>query len=345
MFENPEILWYLWAVPVLTMLYLLWGRGVMVARIKLASKDTRAAVIRAEPGFIRFIRVVLILLALSLFIIALARPLGGVEYVDIEVKGIDIVLAVDISKSMLARDFTPSRLEYLKRQAKTFVRASKGDRFAIVAFAGQAYIHMPMTSDIQTVLTFIDRLEINPEIKQGTAIGDAIQTAVERFVGGEDNAKVVLLFTDGESNKGIDPLKASRDAAKKGVVIFPVGIGSVEGTYIPEVMDLFGQVRYKTDQQGRRVLAKLDEDTLIKIASSTGATYFSAADPKQWMGIYTQIDRSVLQTYQNRRIDRSTELAPLFLVAGLILLFMEAGLHYLTPPGTPRRSGHYAFEK
>lgn len=345
MFDNPEILWYLWGVPILVVLYMIWAHGRSVATAKLASKDTRSAVIRSEPGIIRLVRVILVLLALTLFVIALARPLGGIEYVDIEVEGIDIVLAVDISKSMLARDFPPNRLEYLKRQAKTFVRSSTGDRFAIVAFAGEAYIHMPMTGDFQTALTFIDRLEINREIRQGTAIGDAIQTAVNRFVGEEENAKVVLLFTDGECNKGVDPVKAAKDAADKGVVIFPIGVGSIEGTYIPEEVDIFGKTRYKTDQHGRRVLAKLDEKTLMKIASTTGGTYFSAADPRQWMGIYSQLDRSVLQTHQTRRIDRSTELAPLFLVAGLILLFMEAGLHYLTPPRTPRRSGHYAFEK
>jgi len=343
MFANSEMLWYLWAVPVLALLYILWTKSRDVAKMKLASRDVSHVVLRSEPGIIRAMRAVLVLLAFTLFIIALARPLGGVEYVDVEAKGIDIVLTVDISKSMLARDFSPSRLEYVKRQAKTFIRSVKGDRFAMVAFAGQAYVHMPMTSDQQTALTFIDRLDINPEIKQGTAIGDAIETAINRFIGEKDNAKVIMLFTDGESNKGVDPLKAAKDAAKLGVMIYPIGIGSPEGTYIPESHDLLGQMRFKTDEAGRRVLAGLDEKTLMKIASTTGGIYFNAADPKQWMGIYSQLDRSALQTYQARKLDRSIEFAPLFLIAGLILLFMESGLHYLTPLGKHRRSGRYVF--
>ena len=128
-----------------------------------------------------------------------------------------------------------------------------------------------------------------------------------------------------------------------GVMIYPIGIGSPEGTYIPESHDLLGQVRFKTDEAGRRVLAGLDEKTLMEIASTTGGIYFNAADPKQWMGIYSQLDRSALQTYQARKLDRSTELAPLFLIAGLILLFMESGLHYLTPLSKHGRSGRYVF--
>jgi Ca-activated chloride channel family protein len=345
MLGNPEILWMLWAVPALFLLYLVWSGRSLNARGKLASKDTRAAVIRAEPLSISWIRAVLVLLALGLFIIGLTRPLGGLEYVDIESKGIDIVLVADLSKSMLATDMGTTRLDYMKRQMRNLIRSAQGDRFGMVAFAGTAYVHMPLTSDSATALTFVDRLGVNLEIPQGTAIGDAIDTAVSRFVGDDKSARVIILFTDGESNKGGDPIAAAKRAAEAGVVIFPVGIGSEEGTYIPDVVDIFGRVKYKTDKQGRRVLAKLDEKTLRKVASLTGGIYYPGNDPKSLIGIFNQLDRSVLQTYKSRRIDRSEELAPLFLVAGLILLFMEAGLHYLSPPAIARRSGHYAFDR
>ncbi len=345
MLADPEILWMLWAVPVLLLLYLLWMSRTIVARGKLASNDTRAAVIRSEPLVVRWIRAALVLLALALFILGLTRPLGGLEYVDVESQGIDIVLVADVSKSMLATDMGATRLDYMKRQMRNLVRSTQGDRFGIVAFAGTAYVHMPLTSDTATALTFIERLGVNLEIPQGTAIGDAIDTAVNRFIGDDKNAKAIILFTDGESNKGEDPLKAAKRAADDGVAIFPVGIGSTEGTYIPDVVDIFGRVKYKTDKEGRRVVARLDEKTLRKIASTTGGIYYTANDPKGLIGMFSQLDRSVMQTYKSRRIDRSEELAPLFLVAGLILLFMETGLHYLTPAVMARRSGHYAFDR
>lgn len=345
MFKNFEILWVLWAIPVLALLFILWGARTGKARGKLASPDTSPVVLRYEPRVINTVRVVLILIACLLFFVALARPQGGLEYVDVETRGFDIVLAIDISKSMLAADFSPTRLEFLKRQAKNFVRAAKGNRFAIVAFAGDAYVHMPLTTDTNTAITFIDRLDIKSDIKQGTAIGEAINVAVDRFIGDDKNAKVIILFTDGENNKGQDPLKAARAAADQGVAIFPVGIGSLEGDYVPDYVDLMGHIHFKTDQKGRRITTKLDEKTLRKIASLTGGTYYNASDPAQLVAIYMQLDKSLIQIFSSRQVNRSEELAPMFLVAGLILLFMEAGLHYLTPAARPRKGGRYAFNR
>ncbi len=338
-------MWVLWAVPVLALLFIFWGGRIRKARAKLASADTSRVILRTEPSIITGARAVLIIGACALFFIALARPQGGMEEVNIETRGVDIVLAIDISKSMLAADFSPTRLAFLKRQAKNFVRSSKGNRFAIVAFAGEAYVHMPLTTDTGTAITFIDRLDIKPEIKQGTAIGDAVNVSVDRFIGDDKNARVIVLFTDGENNKGADPLKAAKNAAEKGVAIFPVGIGSVEGEYVPDYVDLMGRVRFKTDDKGRRVLSKLDEKTLKKMASITGGTYYNAADPTQLVSIYLQLDKSLMQTYNSRIRSRNEELAPLFLVAGLILLFMEAGLHYLTPMPGSGKGGRYVFNR
>jgi Ca-activated chloride channel family protein len=204
---------------------------------------------------------------------------------------------------------------------------------------------MPLTTDTGTALTFIDKLAIKPEITQGTAIGDAVDLAVKRFISDNKNAKVIILFTDGENNKGEDPVKAAKKAADQGVVIFPVGIGSPQGSYIPDHVDFLGRISYKTDQKGRRVLSKLDESTLRKIASTTGGKYYNASDPNQLMAIYMELDRSLTQTYITRKMSRSEELAPLLLVAGLIMLFMESGLNYLTPVAKARKGGRYEFER
>ncbi len=257
------------------------------------------------------------LITVCLLILGIARPQSGERFEEITTEGIDIMLAVDVSGSMRAEDFKPqNRLQVAKEVVQEFVKGRKGDRIGMVAFAGRSYTQCPLTMDYGVLLTFLDKMEIGM-IEDGTAVGMAIATAVNRLKDSRAKSKIIILLTDGRNNAGeIDPLTAAKLARTFGIKIYTVGVGKPGGAPMPIDDPLFGRRYVMVDND-------LDEATLGKIADTSGGMYFRAKDKESLRRIYQQIDQMEKTTVEVNKYTRFDELFPYFIIPALSLLLLE----------------------
>jgi Ca-activated chloride channel family protein len=252
----------------------------------------------------------------ALLIVALARPVDVSEEHETTTDGIDIVMAMDISGSMLARDFTPDRLTSAKQLAAEFVANRRGDRLAVVAFAGEAFTQAPLTSDQATVATMLSRLR-SGVVDDGTAIGNGLATAINRLRESSAKSKVIILLTDGVNNRGqISPLMAAEIARDMGIRVYTIGVGTRGRAPYPAV-DMFGN---KTTVMAD---VEIDEELLQQISSMTGGKYYRAVNDEALREIYSEINE--LETSKVQVTDYQTyeELFLMWAVLGLLLLVLE----------------------
>ncbi len=260
-------------------------------------------------------------LALFLIVFALARPQSSLEESVIETEGIDIVLVVDVSTSMLAEDFKlggkrKNRLAVAKKVMEEFVEAREYDRIGLVAFSGRAYTVCPLTLDYGWLLQNLERTEIGI-MEDGTAIGSGISSALNRLKDTESKSKIIILLTDGINNAGrISPHIAAEAAKTLGVKVYTVGAGT-RGLAPYPVRDMFGNVVYQP------IRIPIDEETLKKIASKTEARYFRATDTDSLREVYREIDALEKTPIEEKGYKEYKELFPLFLIPGLIVIFLE----------------------
>jgi Ca-activated chloride channel family protein len=259
-------------------------------------------------------------LALAAWIVAAAGPEAGGSRVEQKREGIAIVIALDISSSMLAEDFAPSnRLEVAKRQAIGFVRGREADRIGLVVFAGEALTQVPITLDYEVVQQAIEGLRIGM-LEDGTAIGSGLATSVNRLRRAEGKSRVVLLLTDGENNRGrIDPRTAAAAAAAYGVKVYTIGVGTDGEAPMPTGRGM-GGFRYEV------LPVKIDEELLTEIATSTGGRYFRATDADALSRVFHQIDELETTPVTITRYARHDELTRPFVIAGLLALLAELAL-------------------
>lgn len=215
------------------------------------------------------------LLALSLLIIALARPQWGVKTRKVKTYGRDIIIALDVSKSMLANDIKPNRLEAAKFEIASLLDKLQTDRIGLILFAGKAYMQCPLTLDYNAVKFFLKNINPNLIAEPGTSISDAIRIGIDSLKDLPTQEKNLIIITDGEDTIS-NPIDAAEIAAEKGIKIYTIGVGEREGTPIPIVDDKGGISGYKKDREGNIVISKLDERTLRKIALITNGKYFKA---------------------------------------------------------------------
>jgi Ca-activated chloride channel homolog len=277
LFAQPGFLIALPLVPLL-LLFLAWAgrrRAVMMQRLGDAPLMQRLSASVNWRG--RRLRDALWLLGLAMLIIALARPQWGTESQPVERQGIQVMVALDVSNSMLAGDIRPDRLTRAKGEIADLMQRLDGDEIGLVLFSGASFIQFPLTSDYATARTFLDAADTRSISRQGTVIGDAIRTAITGFDLRRESQKVIVIVTDGEAHDS-DAIAAAEAAAQQGIIIHTVGLGSPEGAPVPEY-DANGQLTgYKTDASGQTVVSKLDENTLRQIAAAAGGQYFHAAD-------------------------------------------------------------------
>jgi Ca-activated chloride channel family protein len=209
-------------------------------------------------------------------VIALAGPLIGSKLVEFKQKGLDVFIAVDCSLSMQAEDFKPNRMAHAKLVLGQLIDRLAGSRIGIIAFAGQAYIECPLTIDENAARDVLDTIDVGSVPIPGTVIGDAIRTAIKGLKAGEGQNRVLVLLTDGEDHHS-DPSGAAKEAAKVGLKIFPIGIGSREGEPIPVKDEQGNRTGYKRDKKGEVVLSRLDETSLVELANLTGGQYLRAS--------------------------------------------------------------------
>ncbi len=311
-FLNPYILLVACIVPLLLIYYILVGRR----RATLIVSTTQGPAPRTLRYFLRHVPIVLRLLAISAMVIALARPVVVHHESETTTEGVDIVLAMDISGSMLARDFTPDRLSASKRLATEFVAERTGDRLSVVAFAGEAFTQCPLTADQAAVGTMLSRLR-SGVVEDGTAIGNGLATAINRLRESGAKSKVVVLLTDGVNNRGqISPIMAAEIARDLGIKVYTIGVGSRDKAPMPAI-DPFGNQTFVMAE------VEIDEELLRNIASTTSGRYFRANDNEALRNIYQQINELEKSEVQVTHYTSYDELFGRWLLLALLLLALE----------------------
>ncbi len=313
-FANPEFLWLLLLLPLLFG-WLWWSRKQQAAVLKISSLKGFSYVsltARLQP--------VLWLLrmgAIAFFVIALARP----QKVDVSFrtktsKGIDILMAIDISSSMLARDLKPKRLEALKKVASEFVGDRINDRIGLVVYAGESYTKTPITSDKNIVINAIREINFEGVINDGTAIGMGLATSVNRLKDSKTISKVIILLTDGVNNSGfINPLTAAELAQSFQIKTYTIGLGSNGNALAPIGINQRGQFQYGMTK------VEIDEALLKDIAQKTGGKYFRATNNKKLEEIYEEINKLEKSDVEEFRYTNYDEKFRIFaLIAGLLMV-------------------------
>jgi len=268
-------------------------------------------------------KVALLLLAVFFLLFSLARPQLGSRLTLMKREGVDIVIAMDCSLSMMAEDFKPSRLEKAKQEVNGLIARLRGDRVGLVAFAGAAFIQCPLTLDYSAAGMFLDIMDGNLIPQPGTAIGDAIRTSTGAFNQKERKYKVLILLTDGEDHDS-DPLGAAEEAAAEGIRIYTIGIGSVQGDPIP-LRNKRGEVTgYKKDDEGNVVVSRLDEITLQKIALSSDGKYYPATSGEMELDkIYDEISKMEKKELEGKLMTQYEDRYQVFLFLSILLLMIE----------------------
>jgi Ca-activated chloride channel family protein len=269
-------------------------------------------------------KVALLVLALLFLLFSLARPQLGTKLTLMKREGVDIVIALDCSVSMLAEDFKPNRLEKAQQEVNGLIARLQGDRVGLVAFAGVAFIQCPLTIDYSAAQMFLNIMDVNLIPQPGTAIGDAIRTSIKAFNQKERKYKVLILLTDGEDHDS-DPLGAAEEAAREGIRIYTIGIGSTQGEPIP-LRDSRGDVTgYKKDEEGSVVVSKLDETTLQKIALTTGGKYYHATTGEMELDkIYDDISKMEKKELEGKLMVQYEDRYQYFLLVSIVLLVAES---------------------
>lgn len=314
-FQTPYALALLIFLPI----WWLWRRKRSEDAIVFSRTSVLGRGPRAGQGIARTIFFLRNLVLVSL-IVALARPRSGAHVENITSSGINIVLALDLSSSMLAQDFRPNnRLEVAKARAKEFVRERESDRIGVVAFAGEALTQVPLTTDQPVVLQAIDNLEAG-QLEDGTALGLGIATAANRLRDAPGRSRVMIVVTDGVNNRGnIDPLSAAKAAAVYGIKIYGIGVGTEGVAPVPVGRDVFG-LRFENQK------VEIDEALLRQIAALSGGRYFRARDGAALGQIYAQIDRLERAPVQSTSYVNYTELFRWALGLAIAALVLELAL-------------------
>ncbi|MDQ6718293.1 MAG: VWA domain-containing protein [Gemmatimonadota bacterium] len=312
-FYTPQALWLLLLLPA----WWAWRRS----RRPDAIVFSQASVLARGPRSGSWIpRAIFLLrnLAIALLVVTLARPRAGAKVENLTSQGINIVLAIDLSSSMLAQDFQPqNRIQVAKATVKSFIAGRRSDRIGIVAFAGEALTQVPLTTDYAVVTQAVDNLQAG-QLEDGTAIGTALATAANRLRDAPGKSKVLVLLTDGISNRGnVDARTAAQAASAYGIKIYTIGVGTQGSAPVPIGRGSDGRLIFQMQP------VELDEVMLSDIARMSGGRYFRARDAAALQSIYQQIDRLERAPVQSRTVVRYAELFRWPLTLGILALIGE----------------------
>jgi len=290
----------------------IFGNSAIMERLSASKSATKERLKR-----------LLVITGVFFLILALARPQIGTRLTMTRRSGVDVLIAIDTSLSMMAQDIRPNRLEKAKLEVALLINKLKGDRVGILTFAGNSFVQCPLTLDYNAAKMFLSIVEVGMMPKPGTAIGDAINTATKSFVKKQRKHKVLILLTDGEDHR-TDPIKAASEAKKQGVRIYTIGIGSKKGEPIP-LLDESGKVSgYKKDKSGKVVMSKLDDSMLQRIALITDGRYYHATPSEFELDkIYSEISRMEKKELSSRLFTQYEERFQYFLGIALVLLCVE----------------------
>lgn len=316
-------------------LYLLFLLPVLIAFYVYAFKQKKKALaLFGNPELVEKLtlsvsrkkqiwKVILMLIAVFLLVLSFSRPQLGTRLQTVKREGQDVFIALDVSKSMLAEDIKPNRLAKAKHEVASLIDRLEGDRVGLIAFAGKAFVQCPLTLDYGAAKMFLDAMSPDDIPVPGTALGEAITKASASFVEKERKHKVMILITDGEGHEG-DPLEIAKAAAKEGIMIYTVGIGSIQGVPIPEFDQRGNRLGFKKNRQGDVVMTKLDEITLEKIALETGGKYYRASPGEAELDqIYDDISQMEKKTLASKEFAQYEDRFQALVAMAIICLLLE----------------------
>lgn len=312
-FKNPEF-FYLFLILLPMIAWYIWRQKKSGASIQFSTDMGFAKIPKNWKYYFRHSVFVLFLASMSFLIVALARPQSSNSWQNVTTEGIDIVIALDISTSMLAMDFSPNRLEAAKDVAQEFIAGRANDKIGLVVFAGESFTQCPLTTDHATVINLFKSIE-SGMIEDGTAIGNGLATAVSRLKESNAISKVIILLTDGENNRGeIAPVTAAELAKTFGIRVYTVGVGTI-GTAPYPMQTPFGV-------QVRDVEVKIDEEILGKIAATTDGKYFRATNNTKLAEIYKEIDKLEKSKIDVKEFSKKEEEYLKYALVGALFLIM-----------------------
>ncbi len=319
-FENGWFLWFMLIIPML-LAYYIYRQARFNAPVKLSTAGFVDGRRKTFRHYLRHLIFALRLVTIALVIIVIARPQNIDRWQSSTTEGIDIILALDVSGSMLARDFSPDRLEASKNVATEFISGRPYDRIGLTVFSGESFTQCPLTTDHAVLINLLREVK-SGIIEDGTAIGVGLATAINRIKDSDAISKVIILLTDGVNNMGsIDPLTAAEIAKTFAIRVYTVGVGSMGYADYP-VQTPFG-MRYQKMQ------VELDEALLQRIAEMTGGEYFRAVDNTSLQKVYNEIDKLEKSRIETREHSRREEVFLPWALAAVALLALELLLRYL----------------
>ena len=270
--SQPIYLWLLLLVPLFFVVQVLVN-NLRRRRIRRFGDETLVEAMMPSYASAKvWLRLSLFSVAFCFFVLALSRPQRGIRLKEQQVTGAEVMIALDVSNSMLAEDYSPNRLERAKLAISQVSEKLRDDRIGLILFAGDSYVQIPLTSDYISARMFLNSITTGSVPVQGTAIGSAIELAMNSFSENSDKSRAIVVITDGENHED-DPVAAAKIAAEKGIRVFTIGVGSKEGTFIP----LPGG-NYITDAEGNNVVTRLDDETLQQIAAEGGGLYVQSTN-------------------------------------------------------------------
>ncbi len=321
-FAHPEYLYALTVVPVFIILFIAMRMMKRKAWKKLGDAvllgQLAASVSKGKP----LVKMILFSLAYSLLVIGLANPQIGTKLEEVKREGVDVIIALDVSNSMKAQDIRPDRLERSKQAISRFINKLENDRIGIIVFAGQAYVQLPITTDFNAAKLFLSTIDTDIIPTQGTAIGTAIDLALQSFVGEDNKHKALVIITDGENHED-DAIESARKANEQGVLIHTIGMGSTDGAPIP-VYHSGVQVDFMKDEDGNTVITKLDQTVLEQIAAEGKGIFVRASSGDDGLEtIMKEIGKMDKKSFGTKQFSNYEDRFQYFLGAGLFLLLLE----------------------
>lgn len=320
-FANPDNLYFLLALPAVTIIWLYSRYRVRRALGILGSSELVTRLIPDKSASRPLIKFLMLSMAFILLVLASARPQYGSKLEEVRKQGVEVIIALDVSNSMLAEDIRPNRLERSKQAIERVVEQLENDRIGLIVFAGDAYMQLPVTADYVSAKMFLS--SIGPDIvpKQGTAIGAAINLGIRSFSPSNKESRALIIITDGENHED-DPVAAAASAKSSNVTIYTIGIGSPEGAPIPVTTD--GRQDFLKDREGNTVVTRLDERVLQQIASDTGGKYVrSTAAGIGLNEIYADIGRMKKSDIEGKVFTEYNDQFQYFVGLALLILLIE----------------------
>lgn len=321
-FEHTDYLFLLLLLPVILIIFWLMQRKGKRNLVLWMNQNHHKTMLPMASGTRKILKLIISLVAFSALVFAIAKPQFGSKLTDIKRQGVEIIIALDVSNSMLAEDIQPNRLANAKRAISRLIDQLENDKIGLIVFAGDAYIQLPITTDFGAAKLFLSSVNTDIVPRQGTSIAAAIKLASRSFSPEEGMSRALIILTDGEDHEE-GALEASRAAAEKGITVHTIGMGLIKGAPIP-LINQYGQKDYRKDYDGNIVVSKLDEKMLQEIAMAGKGIYIRTSNSRSALNtLFTEINKMEKQEIEARVYSEYEEQFQFPIAVAIILLLAE----------------------